>query len=402
MFKKNNTIFKVATLIAMAAFLMACGHKKDSKSKQGVQKIITVKAAPSVSHLYYKGTLAPLHITPVLSVVDGRVRKISFKYGDTVTKNQALVEMRSDKLTDDYRTAVTNFLKAKEAYENAKESYAGNKLLYKAGLYSEEQYSGYVSTYRDAVLAFYQSKVALEKVLKTIGITYSKIETLTLANMQQVNVILSKKLDKIEVSAPISGVALFPPTSGSSSGSGDGSSCSGQLTVGCSLKSGELILNVGDLNGLSTKVQVSEININRIKVGQKAVITGNAYPGLQLNGMVSSVAAQAESAGADSSASGGVFDVLVKIPTVTKKQLQVIKVGMSANIDILIQNPPQIMVPIQAVEEKNAKSYVTVVNGSGQKKSVAVVTGHTTIDQVVIVKGLKTGDRVLVSSQQND
>mgnify|MGYP002624990643 CR=1 FL=1 len=156
------------------------------------------------------------------------------------------------------------------------------------------------------------------------------------------------------------------------------------------------MLTIGDLTGLATTINVSEININRIKVGAPVKITGDAFPGITLDGKVVTVSSQANP-GTGDQASISLFAVQIKVPSITEKQRQTIKVGMTAKVEIDIKKPPQILLPINAVTQREQKTYVTVIDKDGKHKQVEVTTGETTTTDVTILKGLSVGDRVVVN-----
>ena len=79
---------------------------------------------------------------------------------------------------------------------------------------------------------------------------------------------------------------------------------------------------------------MDEIDINKIKVGQSAVVTGDAFDGITLQGTVTSVAAQA--AGKSTARAGmATFPVTVQISNLTPEQRGRVHVGMSATMSIV-------------------------------------------------------------------
>src|SRR3990167_6504922 len=185
-----------------------------------------------------------------------------------------------------------------------------------------------------------------------------------------------------------SGVALFPPKNDNSGGS------SGVVTEGSTIKTGQLLLAIGDLSGLKANFTVSEINIDRIKTGMDVIVTGNAFPNIVLHGSITSVSAQAKQ---DSGGSGlSVYAVEIKIPNVNAKDMEKIRVGMTAKFEIDIKSSPKIMLPINAIFQKNGNSYVNIMNATGKPAATLVETGETTPVEVEITSGVKSGDKVLV------
>ena len=385
------------TLWIVIGFSLAACKADDNQAKQQKQtRVITAKLKSIVTPLYFNGVLKPLKVIPVTSPVAGRIAAVKFQYGEDVMKNEELVTIDSEELSKAFREAVTSYLQKKDEYDNAVESFQGTKALYKAGVISRETFLTSRSQFQNTALGYLQSEFQLDKTLQKAKVDRKMIEGLTLGDTERVNALLKKQFTNIMVLSPGTGVALFPTQSDSSSSSDDGK-CS-ILQVGCEVKPGGLMLNIGDLSGFSVVIQVSEININRIKKGMNAVITGDSFPGLMLKGKVTSVASQATPQG-NGGSSGGLsqFTVNVKVPTITEDEKKVIHVGMTAKLKIEIKESPKVYLPGSAVTIKNGQSTVTLLTKTGQKKQVSVQTGMTTPQgEVAIEMGVKPGDKVVV------
>jgi hypothetical protein len=171
------------------------------------------------------------------------------------------------------------------------------------------------------------------------------------------------------------------------------------LQIGSQVKENQALVAIGDLSGISTTAQVSELVINKIKPGQKVTVSLDALPNITIYGTVKSVGAQAQPA-AEGGGPGGIatFPVTVIVPTLTPQQANLIRVGMTSKIQITIENPAQIMIPINAVYQKGNISMVKVIDAKGKSREVPVVTGQTTLSEVAILQGLKPGDRVVIPS----
>ncbi len=376
-----------------AAALVGCQEKKKKADVPKVVKVITVKLQTPIKRLYFTGTLEPISVKSVTSPVAGHIAKLAFAYGEKVEKGQDLVVLDSDALATSFRKAVSDYLQKKDTYDNSKESYAGSKALYQAKINSREQYLSDRSTYENNVLNFFQSRYQLRKVLKQADVSFDEISKLNLSEIRQVMLLLRKKFNNIIIKAPADGVALFPVAGEQASSD---SSKTGKLQVGDDVKEGQLLLSIGDLTGFAARVQVSEVDVNKITPQMDVRITGDAFPQFTLKGVVKEVASQANPSSAGGGGSLSMFKVLVVVPSITKAEKKIIHVGMTAKIEVDIKGTPGIMVPIKAVFHKNGKSYVTVVNKANQHTSVLVTTGQTTPVSVLITSGIKMGDRVAV------
>ena len=136
-------------------------------------------------------------------------------------------------------------------------------------------------------------------------------------------------------------------------------------------------------------ITLNEVDVAKVKVGQKAILTFDAIDGLSITGEV----AQIDSLGA---VSQGVVSYGVKITFDVQDDR--IKGGMSVSANIILSSKPNIiMVPSAAVKNQNGESYVQVlVNGAPQKQVVTV--GESNDTMIEIVSGVNESDAVVTQT----
>jgi HlyD family secretion protein len=363
--------------------------------------IFTVAESPNVKMLYFNGLVQPKSVRNVSSPVEGEVRKKFFRYGETVSKDAQLLVINSEKLKQDYQQALTEFLKAKELNQTSLKKWRGTEELNKLGFVSKNQYADEKHSLQESTLQFYQAKQKLEEIVgktnQNVNEIMEKIESLRLVDIEKVSKSLKIGHDTLVIRAPTDGVVLYPErSSGGGSGGGSGapsSDLSQGILVGTSIKSGEVLLAIGDLSGLSIKFQVNEVNILKLKHGQSVTITGVAFPDVTLHGTIESIDTQA------TQGEGGVpvFNVRVVVPTVSAQELSKVHIGMSAKLEIKIASDAQIEIPINAVsQDLHTGAFVHLKKENNTIEKVPVQTGDTSQDKVVILKGLKPGDQVVL------
>lgn len=387
---RNKFFLKLAMILLISAFVLSgCDQQKDqAKAKAGKTKIITVTLKVPIKRYYFTGTLNPITVVPVIAPVQGAISQMHFVYGGKVEKGTVVVTLRSHTLGENFRKAINTYLKAKQAYLTAKESFVGDTALHNAGVSSDQKFAGQKIDFENKFLSYLQSVFQLKKVLKLAKVPFKEIQSLSIDKPKVINKVLERHFHNVEILANSSGIALFP-----SSDSNNNSNK--KITVGLSVKQDQLLVNIGDLSGFQSQVNVNEVMVNHIHANMPVKVTGTAFPGITLKGIVSSVSSQAH----NSSNSGmSLFGVTIKIPAVAKAAKKLIRVGMSATFEMDIPKSPQIIIPISAVKQLNDKAVVTVVDKTGKKKTVPVVTGSTTPKTVIILSGLKVGDRVVVPS----
>lgn len=383
-------IFLILLLLPVFVVMSSCEAKSKSAKKT---HIIVAKLETPVQQLYFTGTLNPIKTLPVVSPVAGNIVSMNFTYGERIQNNQLLFVISSSALAESYRKAINDYLQKKQSYVTSQQNFAGMNMLYDAGAIARNDYETNKTQLDNAKLNFLQAQYDLERVLHTANVDSEKIEKLTISDTNEVNKLLQRRFRHVEIFSPGAGIALFPAQKSTSGGSGSDAT-SGKLTVGSTVKQDELLLSIGDLTGLSAEFNVSEVDIYRIYNGMSVKVTGSAFPGKELHGVISAVSAQANQGGSSDGLS--MYAVSVKIPNVEPKTMERIRVGMTAKFEVDIDSQSRIMLPLQAVQEKNGMSYVTILDASGKEKEVTVVTGRTTMTDVVVENGIKVGDKVVV------
>lgn len=343
-----------------------------------------------VNHLYFRGILNPLRNILVLSPVDGRVVGCYFNYGQKVKKGDILLSLDATDLAQTYRSSLSSYLQKKAELQTQKTKFTGDEELFKAGVISSQDFDASRNSYASSLLGLTEAQFEFEKVLRQANIDFVALEKLTLKDVKKVSNALQKGFSEFPVKSPADGVILIPVSHESS---GDKS----MLNLGDSVKASQALLSVGDLSGFSVSINVNELDILQIKKGLKVSVTGDAFAGIVLHGVVSQVAVQANPRDEMRDDEGlAMYAVTIIIPDVSAAQKGKILVGMTAKVDLDIVEPAAVMIPIDAVIVKNGKAVVMLVDKkTGKSHAVAVETGETTATEIAITRGLSAGDTVL-------
>jgi len=202
----------------------------------------------------------------------------------------------------------------------------------------------------------------------------------------------------------------------------DGTFTLNDIEQGNSIKQGDILGSVANYDTMEFYIDVDELDIAKIQVGQDAKITIDAITETNdspLKGAVTKIAVEGSS-------SNGVSTYPV---TVQIEENPALKGGMNANAEIVVNQKTDVLyVPVDAVQKRNGKSFVSVVSGAGRvgrnsnggansasnsegtaevKKQEnteqtiemrEVQTGISTEDYIEIVSGLKEGEAVVVTS----
>ncbi len=395
MMKKYN-VFTIMVISLVSIFMWGCKHTKKEKVAASPQQVVVAKRQALVRSLNFKGQMNPINSESVISPVDGRVKQLHFSYGDKVKKGQLLLTLDSKSLYEKFNQDMQSYLEKKSSFLIEKQDFMGTKMLYQHGIVAQNQFETSQNSYESNELSFVQAKADLVKIMRQVGIDSQLITKLTLQNESQFSIKFKDKFNNIAIYSPGDGVALFPIVD-QASDDGNNSNSDGKLRVGSAVKEGGLILSVGDLSGYAVNFKVNEIQVTQLKSGMPVQVSGDAFPGVTLNGHIAKVASQAApNAGGDSLSQ---YDVAVVIPQVTPVDNKKILVGMTCKVRLNITSKAMLMIPISAInQDKNNNSIVSVRGASGKTKQVQVTTGDTTPDgRVAIISGIKEGDKVVVN-----
>lgn len=169
----------------------------------------------------------------------------------------------------------------------------------------------------------------------------------------------------------------------------DGTITQAEPAVGDQASTGAVAFRVDDLSHLLVDVQVSEVDINTLSIGQTAALTFDAILGKEYHGEIAEVGQAGDNV-------QGVVNFTVTIE-LTDADEQV-KPGMTAAVNIVVQEVKDVvLVPNRAVRLVDAERVVFVlVNGIPQQ--VKVELGSSSDTMSVLVGGdLKEGDEIILN-----
>ena len=192
---------------------------------------------------------------------------------------------------------------------------------------------------------------------------------------------LKETLEKAEIRAVVSGVVIRPSVEDDKKVA---------LDRGARVQPGTSLLALGDLEGLRVMARVDEIDIGRLAVGQPVTARGDAFPGIVLAGAVAHISAQATGGSAQQPPG---FDVQITIPELSRAARDIIRIGMSADLEILVRdNPDALLVPLPLVRSVRGRSMVRLLDDEGRIEEREVQTGITTLTSVELISGVQAGD----------
>ncbi|WP_291271627.1 efflux RND transporter periplasmic adaptor subunit [Geothrix sp.] len=333
------------------------------------------------------GMVDPLTKVDVKSTVSGRIVGLKVREGATVKAGEVLAEVEPDvnqaQTLSDVQGSVSQ---ARVSFKNAERDFAQQSALFKEGLISDQVFRS-ARTTRDLAEETYKSAQTRYQIVEDRGIPISG----------------NASTQKARVTAPMNGVVIKK-----------GVELGDTITSGVSsFNAGTVVFTVADLGSLIVKVNLNEVDIAKVKVGQPVRITLDAYPQRAFTGKVRFVAPAA-----DLVEKIKVFKVEVALDELT----EAFKTGMSANVEILGEKRDKaVSVPLEALQRRDGQTVVYRLKEnlspqdlakakeglSGRGKFiwlsdhwkdyfevVPVKAGIATLERVEILSGLKANDQV--------
>lgn len=324
-------------------------------------------------------------VTEVDPGITGTVTDLSVKLGDTVKKGQLLFRIENDDLDAAVERATTSLRQARQQVEQSRSSLIqAQNNLYAA------QHPSAVGTSAPKPVDTRAVNLAKQQVtVAEAGLTAAK------GSVSSAETALDQaedNADKRTVTAPVSGVVTILNAKNGQSLSGGGSSSSG-LSAASATGSSSAPVEISDLSTVRARVQVNEVDLIDVKVGQGAAVTFDAIPDLTASGTVSAIAPTG------TNSSGVVtYDVDITLTTADARM----RPTMSCTAEIVTdERPGTLVVPSSAVHTDAAtqKRYAVVVTADGSSSQVVVKTGAVVGTRTEILSGLEKGQTVLVGSE---
>jgi multidrug efflux pump subunit AcrA (membrane-fusion protein) len=226
----------------------------------------------------------------------------------------------------------------------------------------------------DALVKLKNEDIAHQLDLIDIQLEQARLRLADLKQQQEQN-----RADSV-IRAPISGTVVLPEAA--------------EFGVGMSVPQGALLATIVDYSQLQAVIPVDELDINKVKVGQRVEITAEALPGETISGKVAAISSTGKIVG-----SVATFDVTVSIDPVAG-----LKAGMSVSASILVDvRTNTLLVPIEAVFEEDGVTKVMLAAtekekgpGIGPGTPVEVVTGAYNATHIEILEGLAEGQKIII------
>lgn len=183
--------------------------------------------------------------------VDGQITQLLTDEGQVVRKGDIVARLNTDELIKERDNAAASLKAAQFDYELAKIDYQRSENLFKEGAVSAQKRDQDKTTYDASLAKVQQLKASLD--------------------------LTQTRLDFTDLASPLDGFILVK------------SSLAGEV-----VKSGTPVFTAVDLRHLWVTAYINEKDLGKVKLGQKADVVTDTYPGKKYKGEVSFISSHAE------------------------------------------------------------------------------------------------------------
>lgn len=262
-------------------------------------------------------------------------------------------------------------------------------LKYEFSLAADEALSRYAETVRELERA---GKAAASKLAQSEARLRSAQAQFSVQSRNLDD--LEKQMEKCIIRAEKTGLVVY-------GGNRDSMAYYGgqeQIREGATVRERQAIITIPDMTRMGVNVKIHESYIKKIKKGQQARITLDAFPDSVLEGEVITVGVLPDSQNRWMNP-----DIKVYLTTIrVNGSHDWLKPGMSAKVQIFVDHLQDVVhVPNQCVRPENGKRFC-YLSGRGQPEAREVETGQFNDEFIEIKSGLVEGDPVMLNPPVND
>ena len=240
------------------------------------------------------------------------------------------------------------------------------------------------ATQRQAAISLEKAQRNFEQAKKNYKLKVEQAKAsmkevaINLAKVQRERDELVGVLDKFVIYAPKPGMVIYYKEWGGE-----------KRKVGSSISAWDLtVATLPDLSAMNSKCYVNEIDISKVKTGQKVNLTVDAFPEKKYTGTVTYVANIGEQL---PNADAKVFEINIKV----NEYDPVLRPAMTTgNLIEIAHFKDTLFLPLEAVHG-GADSTTYVITTNNKRK--VVLTGAKNDTHIIIDKGLKEGEEVYLS-----
>jgi Cu(I)/Ag(I) efflux system membrane fusion protein/cobalt-zinc-cadmium efflux system membrane fusion protein len=147
------------------------------------------------------------------------------------------------------------------------------------------------------------------------------------------------------------------------------------------------LYTIADLSTVWVYANVFQNDVGKLRPGDQAQVTVDAYPGRHFNGRIDQILPQVD-----------MTTRTVRVRLVFSNPGVILKPGMYVNVAISVRLGRQLVIPASAVLQTGTRALAFIDHGNGSLEPRTIEIGPQLDDSVVVLSGLKTGEKVVSSA----
>ena len=245
----------VLVLVAVSAFMVrdrGVAEAEDSALEFAVAELRSLEVTAEAA-----GLIEPIRLVEVKSKASGEITSLRVETGDAVQRGELLGEVDPRDVRNTYAQAEADLAVAKARMETARAQKQRSEELRKASVITEQEYES----------AMFEEASARSQLVKA-----------------EVNLELAReRLSDVTIRAPIDGVIISKTVE------------EGSIIQSASqnISGGSIIFTMADLSEMQVRTLVDETDLGKIKPGQQARVSVEAFPGRTFLGTILKIEPQA-------------------------------------------------------------------------------------------------------------
>lgn len=273
------------------------------------------------------GRIQPVTQVKISAEVSGEIIELGVKEGQGVKKGDLLVKIKPDVYEAQrrsaeaaYQSALSGLKLAQANLEKAGLEFKRNDDLFRAQLIS------------DSVFLEFKTALDITKAQVESSRHQAEVAKASLARVEE-------ELAKTTILSPLTGTVSKLNLE------------VGERVAGNTMMAGTEIMTVADLNAMEARVDIGEIDIVLVQLGQKAALEVDAFRDRKFKGTVTEIANSSKGAGMGGGQDATKFEVRIRID-----EKESFRPGMSVTAEIETRSRTNVLaVPVQCVTTRTPK-----------------------------------------------
>ncbi len=364
-------LIAVGTLAALGITVWFLMPSFKTVKQVNAVSVMVLSPGQSSGVLTASGYIVPQRKASVASKGTGRLVYLGVEEGDKVKQGQVIARLEDNDVQAQLDQANANMVvaraqldQAEADLEKAQKEYERNESFWKSKIITDSDFELIKSQYKSSVARVASAKANVAAYDAAIKAAQVQIEN-TVIRAPFDGTVLTKNADVGEIVAPFAA----------------GANSRGN------------VVTIADMGSLQLEADVSESNIERVKINQPCEITLDAFPDKHYRGEVWKIVPTADRAKATILTKVRFIDIDNKVlPEMSAK----VTFMSEAVTDSLMNAKPKLMIPVSALLERNGSKAVFVVMNDEIIEKVLLL-GERSADKIEVLGGLNAGDKIVNS-----